>query len=91
MAVLRQWAQNRGLNPSETDYIARARDRRELRFSASADAAIERAYRTHGVSSDLSRDAVKRQSTQLHRERAKTPALHQLEAMGYHVTLDRAN
>jgi transposase len=29
--------------------------------------------------------------TQLHRERAKTPALHQLEAMGYHVTLDRAN
>jgi len=59
---LRQWAQNRGLNPSETDYIARTRDRRELRFSASADAAIERAYRTHWVSSDLSRDAVKRQS-----------------------------
>ena len=62
MAALRQWAQNRGLNPSETDYIARTRDRRELRFSASADAAIERAYRTHWVSSDLSRDAVKRQS-----------------------------
>jgi hypothetical protein len=30
-------------------------------------------------------------STQLHPERAKTRALHQLEAMGYHVTLDRAN
>lgn len=62
MAALRQWAQNRGLNPSETDYIARTRDCRELRFSASAGAAIERAYRTHWVSSDLSRDAVKRQS-----------------------------
>jgi hypothetical protein len=62
MAALRQWAQNRGLNPSQTDYIARTRDRRELRFSASADADIERAYRTHWVASDLSRDAVKRQS-----------------------------
>ena len=62
MAALRQWAQNRGLNPSETDYVARTRDHRELRFSASADAAIERAYRTHWVSSDLSRDAVNRQS-----------------------------
>jgi len=29
--------------------------------------------------------------TQLRPERAKTRALHQLEAMGYHVTLDRAN
>ena len=29
--------------------------------------------------------------TRLHPERAKTRALHQLEAMGYRVTLDRAN
>src|SRR6516165_4027415 len=62
MAAFRRWAQNRGLNPSETDYIARTRDRRQLRFSVSADAAIARAYRTHWVSPDLSRDAIKRQS-----------------------------
>lgn len=62
MAALRQWAQNRGLHPSETDYIARTRDHRELRFSITADAAVERAYRTHWVSPDLSQDAIKRQS-----------------------------
>lgn len=62
MAALRQWAQNRGLHPSETDYIARTRDRRELRFSVTADAATERAYRTRWVSPDLSQDAIKRQS-----------------------------
>jgi transposase len=27
--------------------------------------------------------------TRLHPDRAKTRALHQLEAMGYHITLDR--
>lgn len=33
MAALRRWARDRGLNPSETDYVARTRDRRRLRFS----------------------------------------------------------
>lgn len=28
MAALRRWARDRGLNPSETDYVARTRDRR---------------------------------------------------------------
>jgi hypothetical protein len=54
MAAFRRWARDRGLNPSETDYVARTRDRRQLRFSVSGDAAIERAYRTHWVSPDLS-------------------------------------
>lgn len=47
MATLREWAEARGLQPSETAYVARTRDRRPLRFSASGDAAIERAYTTH--------------------------------------------
>ena len=44
----------RGLKPSETAYVARTRDRRPLRFSKSGDPAIERAYRTHWVSPELS-------------------------------------
>jgi hypothetical protein len=62
MAAFRCWAHDRGLNPSQTDYVARTRDRRQLRFSVSGDAAIERAYRTHWVSPDLSERAVERQS-----------------------------
>jgi hypothetical protein len=51
---LRGWALERGLRPSETAYIARTRDRRPLRFSATGDKDIERAYRTHWVSPQLS-------------------------------------
>jgi hypothetical protein len=54
MRSLRRWAQARGLKPSETAYLARTRDRRPLRFSKSGDAGIERAYRTHWVSPELS-------------------------------------
>ena len=54
MAVLRRWAVERGLRPSETAYLSRTRDRRPLRFSRSGDAAIEAAYRTHWVSPELS-------------------------------------
>ncbi|HVF14052.1 MAG TPA: DUF2293 domain-containing protein [Acidimicrobiales bacterium] len=54
MAVLRRWAADRGLRPSETAYVARTRDRRPLRFSRSGDAAVEAAYRTHWVAPDLS-------------------------------------
>jgi hypothetical protein len=61
MAAFRSWARERGLNPSETDYVARTRDRRQLQFSVSGEAAIERAYRTHWVSPDLSQHEVERQ------------------------------
>ena len=54
MKVFRQWAAARGLKPSETAYVARTRDRRGLRFSKSGDEGIERAYRTHWVSPELS-------------------------------------
>ena len=54
MKVFRQWAAARGFTPSETAYVARTRDRRPLRFSKSGDPGIERAYRTHWVSPELS-------------------------------------
>jgi hypothetical protein len=54
MKVFRQWAERHGLQPSETAYVARTRDRRQLRFTAGGDPAVERAYRTHWVSPELS-------------------------------------
>lgn len=54
MSLLRRWAEQRDLKPSETAYVARTRDRRPLRFSASGNPDIERAYRTHWVSPELS-------------------------------------
>jgi hypothetical protein len=54
MRLLRGWGQARGLNPSETSYVARSRGRTPLRFSKSGDPSIERAYRTHWVSPELS-------------------------------------
>jgi hypothetical protein len=54
MKELRRWARATGLRPSETAYVARTRDRRTLRFSASGDPRLEEAYRTHWVSPALS-------------------------------------
>jgi hypothetical protein len=54
MRLFRRWAQRSGLVPSETAYVARRRDRRSLRFSKSGNPDIERAYRTHWVSPELS-------------------------------------
>lgn len=54
MRAFREWARRRGLQPSETGYVARTRDRRPLQFSVSGDAAIEKLYRTHWVSPELS-------------------------------------
>jgi hypothetical protein len=54
MAALLRWTEQQGLQPSETEYVARTRDRRRLRFTPSGDPAIERAYSTHWVSPELS-------------------------------------
>jgi hypothetical protein len=54
MRCFRRWAQARGLEPSEAAYLARTRDRRPLRFSKSGKPVIERVYRTHWVSPELS-------------------------------------
>ena len=63
MALFRRWAASRDLRPSETTYVARARDRRALRFNKSGDPNLETAFRTHWVSADLS-DAKRQKMTE---------------------------
>lgn len=53
LRLLREWAAKRRLVPSETEYISRTTTRRTLRFSASGDADVETAYRTHWLSPSL--------------------------------------
>lgn len=65
------WAEQRGLRPSETAYVARTRDRRPLRFSRSGDPSLERAYRTHWISPLLS----ERKSEQLAERAGRAPDL----------------
>ncbi len=62
MTAFQRWGQRRDLEPSETEYFTRTRDRRKLRFSMTGDADVERAYRTHWVSLELRQRAVERQS-----------------------------
>jgi len=54
MRLLRFWAEGRGLQPSEAQYGARTPQRQALRFSRGGDATIERLYRTHWISPELS-------------------------------------
>jgi hypothetical protein len=54
MRLFRSWAAEKGLFASETDYVARTPQRPRLRFSRSGDPTIERLYRTHWVSPELS-------------------------------------
>jgi hypothetical protein len=54
MTCFRRWADGQDLVASETIYVARTPDRRPLRFSVSGSETIERAYRTHWVSSQMS-------------------------------------
>jgi hypothetical protein len=54
MKLLRSWAVERGLRPSEAQYVARTPGRQRLKFSLSGNVHIEQAYRTHWVSPELS-------------------------------------
>jgi hypothetical protein len=54
MKLFRSWAARKGLFASETDYVARTAQRQRLRFSRSGNPTIERLYRTHWVSPELS-------------------------------------
>ncbi len=54
LRLLQNWASARGLEPSERPYPARSRTPRELRFSTANDPELERAYKTHWLSPDLS-------------------------------------
>jgi hypothetical protein len=55
MTLLRDWAAERQLLPSETQYLAKTPRRQALRFSKSGDPGIEQAYRTHWISGELSK------------------------------------
>src|SRR5437868_5121747 len=54
MKIFRAWATARGLFQSETAYVARTPQRQTLRFSKSGNPDLERFYRTHWVSPELS-------------------------------------
>jgi hypothetical protein len=55
MKLFRSWATAKGLLPSETHYVAKTPQRQALRFSKSGDPTIERLYRTHWISGELSK------------------------------------
>jgi hypothetical protein len=54
MRVFQSWATARGLFANPTAYVARTARRQTLRFSRTANPAIELSYRTHWVSPELS-------------------------------------
>ena len=54
MKLFRSWAAAKGLTPSETHYVSRTPSRQTLRFSKSGDPTIEKLYRTHWISGELS-------------------------------------
>jgi hypothetical protein len=54
MKLFRSWAAASGLTPSETHYVARTPSRNALRFSKSGNPTIEKLYRTHWISGELS-------------------------------------
>jgi hypothetical protein len=66
LEVLRSWADEKGLIPSEIDYVARSPRRESLRFSRNGDPAAERLYRTHWASPEVS---AKRRQQAAERER----------------------
>ncbi len=53
-AVLRDWAQGKGLTPSEIEYVSATRDRRPITFTKAGREPQEREWRTQWVSGDLS-------------------------------------
>ncbi len=77
MAIFRRWALEKGLKPSETGYVRRTRGGTlPLQFSKSGDAAIEKHYRTHYVSPELSER--KQQTLRKKLNRAPQPVVYQI-------------
>lgn len=74
MEIFRRWAQEKGLKPSETDYVRAARSGTvPLQFSKSGDLQIEKSYRTHYLSPTLSER--KQQKLQEKLDKAPTPVV----------------
>ncbi|HVX66646.1 MAG TPA: DUF2293 domain-containing protein [Bryobacteraceae bacterium] len=77
MAAFRNWAEAKGLRPSENAYrVATRTGTRELQFSVSGDPSIEKAYRIHYVSPDLSER--KRSSTVERLSKPPAPVVFQV-------------
>jgi hypothetical protein len=53
IVCLDSWARERGLEPTEAEYISATPNRRPLRFSSGAPAVVEAAWRTRWVARDL--------------------------------------
>lgn len=47
LELLRAWAQEKHLSPSESAYVAKSPAAEALQFTAEAEAEVERQYRTH--------------------------------------------
>ena len=76
MDIFRRWAREKGLKPSETQYIRRTRNGKvSLQFSKSGDPGIEKSYRTHFVSPELSKKKQLRLQEKL--EKAPNPVVFQ--------------
>ena len=72
MEIFRRWAREKGLKPSETGYVRRARSGTiPLQFSKSGDPAIEKNYSTHYISPALS----ERKQEKLQEKLNRTPQL----------------
>lgn len=54
LRILRHWAERHGLQPRETVYVSWTPRRHRLRFTKTGDDNLERAYRTHWISPELS-------------------------------------
>jgi hypothetical protein len=77
LSLFRQWAQAKGLQPSETRYVRSARSGTvDLQFSKSGDPGIERNYRTHYVSPALSERKQERLKEKL--SKAEQPVVFQV-------------
>jgi hypothetical protein len=83
MKLFRSWATAKGLIPSETSYVARTPSRQTLRFSKSGSPTIERLYRTHWLSSELSQRKQERLVEKASRapETAQNLSAHQRDLM----------
>jgi len=75
MEAFRRWAMGRGLEPSEAEYPARTRTREPLRFSSGGEEAVERAFRTHWFSPELTETERGRERERLSERQARSREL----------------
>jgi hypothetical protein len=85
MELLRDWAGERRLIASETEYVARTPQRQALRFSRGGDPAIEAQYRTHWVSPTLS----EKERERLAEKKSRPPELVVIQPLNREWTCHR--